>query len=158
MRKVKIFIQIVILLLSVCLINTNNDFNEVNAITLDNISNTVISYLKDFIKINDFEYHGAITYEDLYKYMSNNLFIYTLDIQRDATFKKMGKGYIKTATIDSKAVKNIEETALRGELETTQIVLTLLIDEGSVPKISFKSKYNNIGDVAKNIAKIKYLE
>ena len=39
MRKVKIFIQIVILLLSVCLINTNNDFNEVNAITLDNISN-----------------------------------------------------------------------------------------------------------------------
>ena len=79
--------------------------------------------------------------------MSNNLFIYTLDIQRDATFKKMGKGYIKTATIDSKAVKNIEETALRGELETTQIVLTLLIDEGSVPKISFESKYNNIGDV-----------
>ena len=132
-------------------LNPNNYFSETmlnsykNYIFTTEEINTI--YLKDFIKINDFEYHGAITYEDLYKYMSNNLFIYTLDIQRDATFKKMGKGYIKTATIDSKAVKNIEETALRGELETTQIVLTLLIDEGSVPKISFKSKYNNIGDV-----------
>lgn len=132
-------------------LNPNNYFSETmlnsykNYIFTTEEINTI--YLKDFIKINDFEYHGAITYEDLYKYMSNNLFIYTLDIQRDATFKKMGKGYIKTATIDSKAVKNIEETALRGELETTQIVLTLLIDEGSVPKISFESKYNNIGDV-----------
>ena len=132
-------------------LNPNNYFSETmlnsykNYIFTTEEINTI--YLKDFIKINDFEYHGAITYEDLYKYMSNNLFIYTLDIQRDATFKKMGKGYIKIATIDSKAVKNIEETALRGELETTQIVLTLLIDEGSIPKISFKSKYNNIGDV-----------
>ena len=104
-------------------------------------------YLKNFIKINDFEYQGAITYEDLYKYMSNNLFIYTLDIQRDATYKKMGSGYIKTATIDSKAVKSIEETALKGELETTQIVLTLLIDSGAVPRVDFKEKVNGIGDV-----------
>lgn len=103
--------------------------------------------LKNFIKTTDFEYYGNISYEDLYKYMSNNLILYTLDIQRSPTFKKMGNSYIKTATIDTKSVKNIEATVLKGELETTQIVLTLLIDDNHMPRFDFKPKFDNIGDV-----------
>lgn len=109
---------------------------EVNVIKLNN-----------FIKTSDFEYYGNISYEDLYKYMSNNLILYTLDIQRSPTFKKMGNSYIKTASIDSKAIKNIEETVLRGELETTQIVFTLLIDDNHLPRFSFEPKFESIGDI-----------
>ena len=105
-------------------------------------------HFKNFIQVNDFEYYGNITYEDVYKYMNNNLILYTLDIQRSPTFKKLGSGYIKTATIDSKAVKNIEDTVLKGELETTQIVLTLLVDDKeNIPRFEFRPKFENVGDV-----------
>ena len=133
-------------------LNPNNYFSDAmlegykNYISVTEEINTM--HFKNFIQVNDFEYYGNITYEDIYKYMNNNLILYTLDIQRSPTFKKVGSSYIKTATIDTKAVKNIEETVLKGELETTQIVLTLLVDDGEhIPKFEFKPKFENVGDI-----------
>lgn len=133
-------------------LNPNNYFSDAmlegykNYIAVAEEINTM--HFKNFIQINDFEYYGNITYEDIYKYMNNNLILYTLDIQRSPTFKKVGSSYIKTATIDTKAVKNIEETVLKGELETTQIVLTLLVDDReNVPRFEFKPRFENVGDV-----------
>ena len=103
--------------------------------------------IKDIIEVNNEEYIGIISYKDVYKYINNNLFVYTLSCQRQPTFRKIGENYVATPTIDDKAVYDIEQTVLRGELESTMVVLTLLIDDGHIPKINFTSKMDNIGDL-----------
>lgn len=104
--------------------------------------------LHNFIEVNDTEYQGIISYKQIYELMSNGLLIYSMDCQREATYKRLGKNnYIKTPTVDSKSVANMERLILEGKLETSQIVLTLLIDDEIVPKFKFDKLYENIGDI-----------
>ena len=83
--------------------------------------------LNNVIRVNDFDYVTVIKYKDLYEYFSSNLIQYNMSIQRYSTFKKLGQEYIKTPTVDMDTIHSIEQTALEGKLEMTQIVLTLLI-------------------------------
>ena len=80
--------------------------------------------IKDIIEVNNEEYIGIISYKDVYKHINNNLFVYTLSCQRQPTFRKIGENYVATPTIDDKAVHDIEQTVLKGELESTMVVLT----------------------------------
>ena len=57
-------------------LNPNNYFSDAmlegykNYISVTEEINTM--HFKNFIQVNDFEYYGNITYEDVYKYMNNN--------------------------------------------------------------------------------------
>ena len=70
-----------------------------------------------------------------------------MSIQRYSTFKKLGQEYIKTPTVDMDTIHSIEQTALEGKLEMTQIVLTLLVQGNEIPKIVFKEKIDNMGEL-----------
>ena len=103
--------------------------------------------LNNVIRVNDFDYVTVIKYKDLYEYFSSNLIQYNMSIQRYSTFKKLGQEYIKTPTVDMDTIHSIEQTALEGKLEMTQIVLTLLVQGNEIPKIVFKEKIDNMGEL-----------
>ena len=113
------------------------------------ITSEVIDKIKinNVIQINQEEYIGILTYEDIYKYMNASMFCYTLSAQRQPTYKKMGDKYIAVPTIDDKAVNSIAETVLKEQLESTQIILSYIIDDTHIPKIKFNPFFENIGEL-----------
>ena len=113
------------------------------------ITSEVVDKIKinNVIQINQEEYIGILTYEDIYKYMNASMFCYTLSAQRQPTYKKMGDKYVAVPTIDDKAVNNIAETVLKEQLESTQIILSYIIDDTHIPKIKFNPFFENIGEL-----------
>ena len=113
------------------------------------ITSEVVDKIKinNVIQINQEEYIGILTYEDIYKYMSASMFCYTLSAQRQPTYKKMGDKYVAVPTIDDKAVNSIAETVLKEQLESTQIILSYIIDDTHIPKIKFNPFFENIGEL-----------
>ena len=113
------------------------------------ITSEVVDKIKinNVIQINQEEYIGILTYEDIYKYMSASMFCYTLSAQRQPTYKKMGDKYVAVPTIDDKAVNSIAETVLKEQLESTQIILSYIIDDAHIPKIKFNPFFENIGEL-----------
>lgn len=103
--------------------------------------------INNVIQINQEEYIGILTYEDIYKYMNASMFCYTLSAQRQPTYKKMGDKYVAVPTIDDKAVNSIAETVLKEQLESTQIILSYIIDDTHIPKIKFNPFFENIGEL-----------
>ncbi len=116
-----------------------------NYINVEELINRI--KLNNVIRVNDFDYVTVIKYKDLYEYFSSNLIQYNMSIQRYSTFKKLGQEYIKTPTVDMDTIHSIEQTALEGKLEMTQIVLTLLVQGNEIPKIVFKEKIDNMGEL-----------
>ncbi len=102
---------------------------------------------RNFQEITPFEFYGQITFREFYELFNNNLLIYDMNIQREPSYRKLGNKYIKTATVDSSAVKSIENHILKGDFETTQVVFTLLTREDSTMKFLFEPKFQNIGDI-----------
>lgn len=113
------------------------------------ITSEVVNKIKinNVIQINQEEYIGVLTYEDIYKYMNASMFCYTLSAQRQPTYKKMGDKYVAVPTIDDKAVNSIAETVLKEQLESTQIILSYIIDDTHIPKIKFNPFFENIGEL-----------
>ena len=113
------------------------------------ITSEVVDKIKinNVIQINQEEYIGILTYEDIYKYMNASMFCYTLSAQRQPTYKKMGDKYVVVPTIDDKAVNSIAETVLKEQLESTQIILSYIIDDTHIPKIKFNPFFENIGEL-----------
>lgn len=113
------------------------------------ITSEVVNKIKinNVIQINQEEYIGILTYEDIYKYMNASMFCYTLSAQRQPTYKKMGDKYVAVPTIDDKAVNSIAETVLKEQLESTQIILSYIIDDTHIPKIKFNPFFENIGEL-----------
>lgn len=113
------------------------------------ITSEVVDKIKinNVIQINQEEYIGILTYEDIYKYMNASMFCYTLSAQRQPTYKKMGDKYVAVPTIDDKAVNSIAETVLKEQLESTQIILSYIIDDTHIPKIKFNPFFENIGEL-----------
>ena len=113
------------------------------------ITSEVVDKIKinNVIQINQEEYIGVLTYEDIYKYMNASMFCYTLSAQRQPTYKKMGDKYVAVPTIDDKAVNSIAETVLKEQLESTQIILSYIIDDTHIPKIKFNPFFENIGEL-----------
>ena len=112
------------------------------------ITSEVVDKIKinNVIQINQEEYIGVLTYEDIYKYMNASMFCYTLSAQRQPIYKKMGDKYVAVPTIDDKAVNSIAETVLKEQLESTQIILSYIIDDTHIPKIKFNPFFENIGE------------
>ena len=110
------------------------------------ITSEVVDKIKinNVIQINQEEYIGILTYEDIYKYMNASMFCYTLSAQRQPTYKKMGDKYVAVPTIDDKAVNSIAETVLKEQLESTQIILSYIIDDTHIPKIKFNPFFENL--------------
>ena len=113
------------------------------------ITSEVVDKIKinNVIQINQEEYIGILTYEDIYKYMNASMFCYTLSAQRQPTYKKMGDKYVAVPTIDDKAVNSIADTVLKEQLESTQIILSYIIDDTHIPKIKFNPFFENIGEL-----------
>ena len=113
------------------------------------ITSEVVDKIKinNVIQINQEEYIGVLTYEDIYKYMNASMFCYTLSAQRQPIYKKMGDKYVAVPTIDDKAVNSIAETVLKEQLESTQIILSYIIDDTHIPKIKFNPFFENIGEL-----------
>ena len=99
------------------------------------------------IEISAEEYIGILTYKDIYDYMNASLICYTLNAQRQPTYKRLGSKYIAVPTIDSKAVNDIARTVIKGDLQSTQIILSYIVDNTNIPKIKFAPRLDNIGDL-----------
>lgn len=117
----------------------NNHITEYNKIDIIELHN--------FQMKNDEEYYGLISYKQIFDMMSNNLLIYNIDVQREPTYKTIGKITIPMPTVDKDAISNIEEAILNETFEDTQIVLTLLTDKDDSSDFNFEAVYENIGNI-----------
>ena len=110
--------------------------------------------LKNFIKIDDVNYRGQISYEDLYKYMSNNSIFYDYQAQRSSSYRTLGgkKKKVRTPNLNKKAVKEISQSILDGSFEDSEIVLNCEMIRGKSQKFHYEAKLkdNNrdiLGDI-----------
>lgn len=103
--------------------------------------------LEDFRMINGFEYHGDISFEQIYKYMQNVLLIYYPSTQRSAKYKRRSDVYVREININQSAVNEICNLILEDRFEATEIILNCMAFKGKVPKFTFEKKYKNIGDI-----------
>lgn len=96
----------------------------------------------------DGSYTGAISYEQIYNFMNNNLLIYYKETQREGKITKLGNNYIKTISINKKNIKEMSELAIKGELSPSEIKLNILLtDEDVEPQVYFKKEYKDIGEL-----------
>ena len=81
--------------------------------------------LKKFRKVDDFNYYGYVTYEDIYKWYVNGLLFYNTNSQRDTKLKRLGtKGlFFKTFNINRENVEKIAELMLKKKYNADTIIL-----------------------------------
>ena len=110
--------------------------------------------LENFIKINDFEYRGQITYKQIYDYLSHSLIFYDSEAQRSPKFKKIGSKNgsealnVRTENLNMKSVNEIAKSVLDKTFEDTELVFNCELLEGKNQKFKFISKYEDIlGDI-----------
>lgn len=103
--------------------------------------------LEDFRMINAFEYHGDISFRQIYEYMQNVLLIYYSSTQRSAKYRRKSEAYVRDINISQKAVNEIRDLILENRFEATEIILNCMAFKGKTPKFAFEKKYKNIGDI-----------
>lgn len=106
--------------------------------------------LNGFIKIDDFNYLGRISFEELEKYVNNNLIIYDKTSQRASKLKNIGTkgGYIRDISLDMKSVREMESLIEEKKFEENEIILSITLDEENEPNITFINKFENkFGDL-----------
>lgn len=83
-------------------------------------------------KIDDYNYVGRISYEQIYEYMSNVLFRYNKSSQRAFKTKSYGtkNSSIRTIDIKQKNVNAMLQLILDGKLESTQVIINVRLPEG----------------------------
>ena len=101
-----------------------------------------------FRMVDEYEYHGDLTFEQIYTYMKNSLFLYYPETQRSGVYSnKRQKGCVREVNINRKAVNEIADLILKDEFETTEIILNCMQFEGHESKFKFIPKFENIGDI-----------
>lgn len=106
-------------------------------------------YLKDFRKIDDYNYLGYITLEDIYNWYNNTLLIYNYEAQREPTYKTIGTGEKKityeTYTINDKAKMEIAKSIIEGTYEEDMLIYNVLIQDNpkNVLQVNETEKYNS---------------
>ena len=103
--------------------------------------------LEDFRMINPYEYHGDISFKQIYEYMQNVLFIYYPSTQRSAKYRRKNQAYVREVNINQSAVDEICNLILEGRFEATEIILNCMAFKGKMPKFTFEKKYKNIGEI-----------
>lgn len=119
--------------------------------------------LKDFRKINDFEYRGQISYKDLCEYFNNNLIVYNHDTQRSPKFRNIGSvngksKTLKVQNVNEDTVRSIADTILRNEFEDTEIVLNCEVIEGKFQRFKFVKKYKEVDFIGDIVIEVDYDE
>lgn len=115
--------------------------------------------LKNFIKIDKFDYRGQIEYKDIYKHLNNNNFFYSHEAQRSPKFRsvgsKNGKGKkLRVENLNTKAVNDIATAILENKFEDSEIILNCEIIDGKEAMFKFIPKYEDVlGDI---VIKINY--
>lgn len=102
---------------------------------------------EDFREINQYEYHGDITFKQIYDYMQNILFIYYPSTQRSSKYKRKSEAYVRDININQEAVTEIRELILENRFEATEIILNCMAFKGRIPRFTFEKKYKNIGEI-----------
>jgi hypothetical protein len=95
-------------------------------------------------KIDEYNYIGRISYEQIYLYMKNVLFRYNKLAQRAFKTKSYGTkdSSIRVIDLKQKNVNAMLELILKGKLESTQIIINVRLPEGDEdfePKYVFES-------------------
>lgn len=111
--------------------------NDLGKIEYENIREINI---KNLLQVDELTYTGVISYEDMYKYMENNLLIYEMDLQREGTYVRFSNNYIKVPTLDQKSIENIIKCMENNTLETNAITLGYLLKPDSMPEIMIEGK------------------
>lgn len=104
-------------------------------------------YCEDFRRIDSYEYHGDFTYEQVYKYMKNILWVYYPSTQRSSKYKESTGTIVREVNVNKKSVSEIANLILKGKFESTEIILNCMLFKGKTPQISFDKKYKEIGDI-----------
>lgn len=108
--------------------------------------------IKNLLSIDSEAYTGVMSYEDIYKYMEENLFIYEMDLQREGTYIRFSNGYIKVPTLDQKSIDNIVQHMENNTLETGAITLGYLLKPDTIPEFTIDSISEVLFDItAKNM-------
>lgn len=109
--------------------------------------------LKNFIKIDEFNYRGQITYKQIYDYVNNNLLIYSHDAQRSPKYRDVGSKNgkpqkLKVINVNEEAVEQICNSILEGKFEDSEIVLNCELIKNKKQQFKFIPKYEDIlGDI-----------
>lgn len=117
--------------------------------------------LKDFRKINEFEYRGQISYKDLCEYFNNNLIVYNHDTQRSPKFRNIGSvngksKTLKVQNVNEDTVRSIADTILRNEFEDTEIVLNCQVIDGKKQRFKFINKYKEVDFIGDIVIEVDY--
>lgn len=102
---------------------------------------------EDFRRIDSYEYHGDFTYEQVYKYMKNILWVYYPSTQRSSKYKESTGTVVREVNVNKKSVREIADLILKGKFESTEIILNCMLFKGKTPQIFFDKKYKEIGDI-----------
>jgi hypothetical protein len=106
-------------------------------------------FLKDFRKINDYNYLGYAQLEDIYNWFNNTLLIYNYEAQREPTYKTLGTGEKKiiyeTYTINDKAKMEIAKSIIDGTYEEDMLIYNVLIQDNpkNILQVKEFEKYNS---------------
>lgn len=121
--------------------------------------------LKNFIKKNNFEYRGQITYKQIYDYLNYTLLFYDKEAQRSPKFKKIGAKNngtvtmsVRTENLNMKSVKNIAKVIIDKKFEDTELVLNCEILEGKKQNFKFISANEKLAEIFANRFKINKRE
>ena len=115
--------------------------------------------LKNFLKIDKFNYRGQIEYKDVYKHLNHNNFFYNHEAQRSPRYRSVGnkKGKAKKLRVENlntKAVNDIATAILENRFEDSEIILNCEMIDGKDAMFKFVPKYEDIlGDI---VVKINY--
>lgn len=101
--------------------------------------------LENMYKIDDANFVGRISHEQIHQYMNNVLLYYNTKSQREPNLKKIGtKGeYIREMDLNNKHVDEIATLMFNHEYEENQIILNIRLTDGAVPDMQFIGRDSN---------------
>jgi hypothetical protein len=92
-------------------------------------------FIKDAIKIDDYNYLGYAPISDIYNWYSNTLLIYNFEAQREPVYQTIGTGDKKitfeTYSINDKAKMEIAKSIIAGTYEEDMLIYNVLNQENS---------------------------
>lgn len=109
-----------------------------------------------FKKVDEFNYTGTWTYEEIYNYMTKGLLNYNFKTQREGTYVTLGSSdnVIRVVTLNEKNVEEIKKEMINGTYESDTIIINCRIIRGK----ELKLKEVEINDYMSDISIIPHLE
>lgn len=109
--------------------------------------------LRNFIKIDEFNYRGQISYRELYDYLNNDLIIYDHNAQRSPKYREVGSKNgktqkLKVVNLNMETVEDIADAILDEVFEDSEIILNCEMLDEKTQKFKFIDKHEDVfGDI-----------